>query len=281
METAQFLTVGVGARGLGMGGAFTALADDAHAIYWNPAGLAALGKREAVADDAELATSARLNFLVFAQPTGIGTFGAAATYLSQPALEGRDLSGHPTNDFHAADFAGAVAFARRTDLVDLGASLKFVQSRIGAAQAQTAAVDAGARRAIAAGPGRVVLGLAVRNAGPGMRFDAQTNELPLRVAVGAAYEFAAGHALAFEAVNGPRVVGTDFGVGGELQAVRRMFLRAGWTTLSSNPGGAGLSAVSGLTLGVGAGLSVWRFDYAVVPSGELGTAHRFSFATRW
>lgn len=36
----EFLTVGVGARALGMGGAHVALADDATAAYWNPAGLA-------------------------------------------------------------------------------------------------------------------------------------------------------------------------------------------------------------------------------------------------
>ncbi len=37
---AEFLRIGVGARALSMGSAFTAVADDASAYYWNPAGLA-------------------------------------------------------------------------------------------------------------------------------------------------------------------------------------------------------------------------------------------------
>ena len=44
--TAEFLNMGVGARALGMGGAFVAIANDATACYWNPAGLALLRQRE-------------------------------------------------------------------------------------------------------------------------------------------------------------------------------------------------------------------------------------------
>lgn len=36
------LGMGIGARAMGMGGAFTAVADDASAVFWNPAGLAQL-----------------------------------------------------------------------------------------------------------------------------------------------------------------------------------------------------------------------------------------------
>ncbi|MCL2485877.1 MAG: hypothetical protein FWF00_02380 [Endomicrobia bacterium] len=45
---AAFLRKGVGARALGMGGAFTSVADDTSAIYWNPAGLGKIGENYSV-----------------------------------------------------------------------------------------------------------------------------------------------------------------------------------------------------------------------------------------
>jgi len=284
LETAQFLTIGVGARGLGMGGAYTALTDDAHAVYWNPAGLAALDKKEAAFDDAELATNARLNYLTAALPTkcGCGTFGAAVTYLSQPPIESRDAAGRPVGNFTAADFAGALAYARKAGLADAGVSVKFVQSHIGASQATTAALDAGVRRSFdGIGPGKVIVGAAVRNLGPGLKYVSETDDLPLRLAGGAAYALPKGHALTFEVTNGPRGAGTDLGLGGEYQAMTGVFLRAGWTTVSATPGGGGFNAASGLTLGAGIRLGALAFDYAAVPSGELGAAHRFTLAVRW
>jgi hypothetical protein len=38
----SFLEIGVGARALGMGGAFCGISDDGHAFYWNPAGTSLL-----------------------------------------------------------------------------------------------------------------------------------------------------------------------------------------------------------------------------------------------
>ena len=43
----EFMALGVGARALGMGGAFVSLADDATAAYWNPAGIIQATSREA------------------------------------------------------------------------------------------------------------------------------------------------------------------------------------------------------------------------------------------
>ncbi len=45
----EFLTIPVGPRAIGMGGAFTAVADDATSPYWNPAGMVYLPYREVMA----------------------------------------------------------------------------------------------------------------------------------------------------------------------------------------------------------------------------------------
>src|SRR4030067_505451 len=50
---AEFLKIPVGPRAMGMGGAFTAVADDATAPYWNPAGMVYLPYREVIVQHSE------------------------------------------------------------------------------------------------------------------------------------------------------------------------------------------------------------------------------------
>ena len=42
---AAFMNIGVGGRGLGMGGALTSLTSDVNAFFWNPAGLGLVRQR--------------------------------------------------------------------------------------------------------------------------------------------------------------------------------------------------------------------------------------------
>ena len=281
-ETAAFLDVGVGARGIGMGGAYTALADDSSAVYWNPAGLARLEKREVSVSHAELGLGTREDFLAYAHPTGRGTIAAAMTYLSQGAIGGRDVTGRPTGDFQASDAAFAGAYGVKTDYADLGASVKYLRSHIASSEAQGVAADLGARRSFdGVGPGKLVVGAALRNMGPGLKYENQRNDLPLRLAGGAAYSFSPGRTLAFEVQSAPRGGGADGGFGGELKVMEGALLRLGWSTKSAAPEGSGFDAARGLTVGLGLERAGFVFDYAAQAAGELGAAHRFTLAKRF
>ena len=65
----EFLSLGVGARALGLGGAFVGVADDATACFWNPAGLAQLNRKELSLMHAETFGSLlNQDFIAFALP---------------------------------------------------------------------------------------------------------------------------------------------------------------------------------------------------------------------
>jgi hypothetical protein len=72
----EFLSLGAGARPLGMGGSFVAVADDATAAYWNPAGLGGLERTEMTFMHAGIFGLDSYNFLNCIQPMGdVGVFG--------------------------------------------------------------------------------------------------------------------------------------------------------------------------------------------------------------
>jgi len=71
----EFLSLGVGARPLGMGGSFVAIADDATAAYWNPAGLGGLDRTEITFMHAGIFGLDNYDFINYVQPVGAGAFG--------------------------------------------------------------------------------------------------------------------------------------------------------------------------------------------------------------
>jgi hypothetical protein len=65
----EFLSLGVGAKALGMGGAFVAVANDATASYWNPSGLCQLDQKQLSLMHAETFGSLlNHDFIAFALP---------------------------------------------------------------------------------------------------------------------------------------------------------------------------------------------------------------------
>jgi hypothetical protein len=72
----SFMENGGGARALGMGGAFTAVADDPSTTFWNPAGLATLPDRELLLMHSErFGDLIDRDFIAYTQPVGWSIFG--------------------------------------------------------------------------------------------------------------------------------------------------------------------------------------------------------------
>jgi long-subunit fatty acid transport protein len=282
-EGAAFLKLGTGARATALGGAYTALGDDASSIGWNPAGLARLEKREVTASHAELVERTRLDFAAYAHPTTNGTFAAGLLYLSHGSFDGRDAAGRATGKVTASDSALSLAYARKTEFADVGMAVKLITSHIAEAQAQTAAIDFGVKRKVAElKGGRVFAAAAVRNlnVGPGLRYSSARTELPLQLAAGGAW-VSERAALSVDLLNGPNGSGSDASFGGEYRPMKSFVLRAGYSTAGLIAGGSGFDAMRGLSFGIGLKSERVTFDYAVTPAGDLGQAHRFGIGVRF
>jgi len=97
-------TWGVGARAMGMGGAYTAVADDYSALFYNPAGLAQLENSEILGSFSHLSVenSASFNGVTSAETSSYTQFNDAGLAVSVPTYRGSLVLGfgyHRVRDF--------------------------------------------------------------------------------------------------------------------------------------------------------------------------------------
>ncbi len=131
---AQFLKIGVGARGPAMAGAFSAVASDASALYWNPAGVALVEKPEVIACDVNWILDVRNDYVGYVHPMGtLGNLGTSLTMLSLGKMEETTIyqpDGTGT-EFGAFDFAFGLTYAKNfTQQFAFGATFKYLQQKI-------------------------------------------------------------------------------------------------------------------------------------------------------
>ena len=168
-----FLEIGVGPRAAALGGAFTAIADDATALYWNPAGLAQMQTAEVTSAHSEWLADVSHDFVGVAVPLGGGLVGASVTRLGVPEMTVRtELDQEGTGEtFDAADLALAVSYGRAvTDRFSIGATAKYIEQRIWHSTATAFAVDIGTRFRTDFFGG-LTIGAAVTNFGSDLQLD--------------------------------------------------------------------------------------------------------------
>lgn len=144
---APFLKIGVGGRALGMGEAYTTLAEDITGMYWNPAGAAEMTRMQFLVNHYDYIADLYFDYGAFAIPLeNIGTLGAFIGHLGMPDIERTTItSPNGTGEkVSAGSIVIGLSYSRAlTDRFSIGGNVKYVSETIWHSTASTFAFDIG------------------------------------------------------------------------------------------------------------------------------------------
>jgi hypothetical protein len=293
-----FLQIGVGARAVGLGESFVAVANDPSAVYWNPAGLASLQRREVAASHVEWPADIHYDHLTLVLPSRKlgGSIGLQFGVLGTDIQETTELSPFGTGrTFSYTDMVVGASYARRwTDKLLVGAGAKFVNedlgSQVGGPTTRAVLFDAGSIFYLGLGSVRIAtsltnFGSALRPSGTfvspytGERRAYDAFDPPLMFRYGVAFEPVENSTqrltTSFE-VDQPADNQQTLKVGGEWTYRHAFSLRTGYNFQVDElkfSAGAGFVADMGNLRGT--------FDYAYTDGNFLGAIHRVSLGVRF
>lgn len=263
-----FMSLGAGARPIALGEAYTAIANDASALSWNPGGLGQLQSVSAVVMHDSLDNGMALTYVAGAVPLGGAVVGAGLTALSYGEFDLRDAIGRKTGTESLMDFAGVVSVGFRNPAWLSrrgwsGVSAEFLRENSGEL------VFAAGAGSIFAANSWLRFGWALQHAGPADN----GRSLPMTVKIGGLV--LAGSGLQVAADTGyfvtSRVPWAAAGV--ELVPYPQIALRLGYKWRQDT---VSLGELAGMSAGVGLVLGKLRVDYALRSYGDLGSSHRIS-----
>jgi hypothetical protein len=130
-----FLMIEPDSRAAGMGNTGVAVADNAYAVFWNPAGLAFQEGAEASLTHSnwlpELGADLFYEYLVGKYNIGPGTIGAQVTFLNLGESEHRVNATDPGETFRSYDLATGLSYGFNvSERVALGTGARFIYSNL-------------------------------------------------------------------------------------------------------------------------------------------------------
>jgi len=211
-----FLRISPDARSSGMGETGVAIADNANAVYWNPAGLGFLDyySRGSAFEDPEVFRQISLayspwlpqfqadlyySYGVYAQHIeDVGTVAVNLMYMNLGEFRRTNAAGVELGKFLANEFAFSVAFGTKvTSDLALGANLKYIRSNLTPAHGgnpasvgNSAALDLGVLwkpQNLGFMEDNLSLGLNLQNLGPKITYISESDPLPTNLKLGVAY----------------------------------------------------------------------------------------------
>ena len=184
VNAAPHLGMGSGARSLGLGGAFTAIADDATSTIWNPAGLPAVDDLTITLSSARLSLDRKHNFIGLIKKVGAnGGLGLAVVNAGVDDIPSRSADDQAGSSFNYNSNAYSLSYGHDLGAVSLGASARMLMDSFGdhSSESGFGGADVGLLGSNSAST--FSYGIAARNIG-GM---IAGSELPILIAGGLSY----------------------------------------------------------------------------------------------
>lgn len=146
----EFLSLGAGARAAALGGAYAALAVDASALYWNPAGIVLGGEKVNVqASHTEYLADTGYDWVGVVVPLGVGTHAlgvhfARFGFSDQQVFTEQFQDGELNETYSVAEAYVGLTYARAfTDRFSAGATFKVISDQLAEVSGTGFAFDLG------------------------------------------------------------------------------------------------------------------------------------------
>ncbi|HUU27149.1 MAG TPA: PorV/PorQ family protein [archaeon] len=177
-RAADFLTIPVGARGIAMGNAFVAQADDISSVYWNPAGLSFIEGPQVFFSHLDMPVDFSLEYAAAAMPLldgrlVIGGFFGILNIAEEEITTIEFPNGTGSYyDGYSLQFGGSLAF-NFSDRFSAGFSVKAVRESIYQLCSTAAAFDMGTNYHTELFEKPIRVSFAITNLGTNMRFSGE------------------------------------------------------------------------------------------------------------
>jgi hypothetical protein len=272
-----FLNTPLSARGAGLGGAMTAVADEAAAAAWNPAAWGELRRGEAFLANARQGDGVTLNGAALAFPLSKGALGLDLRAQGYGDIQGYDAGGARTGSIDARDTLIGVAYGRPwRGSWTFGVGVEQVEEKLADVSGRSLAVNAGALwRPFPTGWRQGFrFGASLMHLGSGASMESSKTPLPRTISAGAAYQTFTDGWLTAVTLEKSGHDTISWRAGQEIKLGGGMVLRAGYATSD------GFS--DGYSVGAGFHMKDIRIDYALSGQGRgYEDAHRLSLSWRF
>lgn len=278
----DFLRTFVGARPSAMAGTFIAIPGDIHSIAYNPAGLAAIQKRQATVSYLNHLLDFQSGFLAYAQPLSNGTAAIALNFFDFGQFEGKDENNQDTGEFGSTSLAFSLGYSKAViKNLSIGGSTKFIRFQIDNFTATALAVDAGLIYSL---PDKGLnIGVGVFNLGTTTSAFIETkDDLPLNFQIGASKILEHLPVMLSGALVKYKEESLDFRFGGEITLTEQLFIRLGYNSVGQDQKvDTNKDRFAGVSFGLGFKVNTFNIDYSLSSFGEVGSLNRFTLIGRF